>query len=177
MTTTYPRVLAKIQGQDLTIIAPNVLQFRGDVDIDADGSGGNVYTDSKGKVWRDRYFQPDTSLHFRGAALNSHTVPYVVVPPAVVFGLPGIVLGCMVYVTNRKNGRRIACVCGDLGPTSKVGEVSIRAAALLGVDPNPVIGGDDDFEYDYEVHAGVPAQIEVEGVTMIFDLQSFRHAA
>ncbi|MDB6076500.1 MAG: hypothetical protein JWO82_247 [Akkermansiaceae bacterium] len=168
-----PRVLARIQGQDLTLIAPNVIQFRGDVDIDADGSGPNAYTDARGRIWKDRYYQPDTSLHFRGKALNSQTVPYAVVPPAVLVGVPGIVLGCLVWVTNRKTGKRVACVCGDTGPTAKVGEVSIEAARRLGVDPNPVIGGDDDFEFDYEVHAGVPAVID--GIT--YDLQPFRKAA
>ncbi|MDB6079087.1 MAG: hypothetical protein JWO82_2834 [Akkermansiaceae bacterium] len=169
----YPRVIARIQGQDITVVALNVVRFRGDVDIDADGSGGNAYTDSKGKVWKDRYFQAATSLRFRGKSLNSHTVPYAVVPPAVLVGVPGIVLGCLVWVTNRKNGKRVACVCGDTGPTAKVGEVSIEAARRLGVDPNPVIGGDEDFEFDYEVHAGIPAVID--GIT--YDLQAYRPAA
>ena len=164
--TTMKKILATIQGQDIhheITCDYETVEFIGDMDIDCDGSGGNPY--------HDPYFQPDTSLHFPakpnklGKALHAETVPYVVVPPIVVKGTVGIVLGSLCEVSYQ--GHTVHAVVGDTGPTRKVGEGSPRLADLLGIPSNPNTGGVDAFDVTYKVHVGVPAVID--GIT--YELQ------
>ena len=153
------RILAIIQGQPITheITCGNeTVTFIGDMDIDCDGSGGNPF--------HDPCFQPDTSLHYPakpnklGRALWAEKVPFVVVPPIVVKGTVGIVLGSLCEVTYK--GHTVHAVVGDTGPTQKVGEGSPALAELLGIPSNPNTGGIDDFSVTYKVHVGVPAVID-----------------
>lgn len=147
------RILATIQGQDIHHEISNgyeTVEFTGDMDIDCDGTGGNPF--------HDPCFQPDTRYHFQGKALHAEKVPYMVVPPIVIKGTVGIVLGALCEVTYR--GKTALAVVGDSGPTRKVGEGSPRLAELLGINPNPNHGGTDDFAVHYKIHVGVPAVID-----------------
>ena len=130
-----------------------VVDFLADFDIDGDGSGGNPH--------HDPCFQPDTTLHHAGQALNAERVPFVVVPPLVCQRTRGMVLGCLAVVTYR--GRRAEAVVGDLGPAKKVGEGSPELARRLRIDPNPNHGGTDEFAVHYTIYVDVPAVID--GVT------------
>lgn len=134
--------------------------FIADADIDCDGSGGNPDN--------DRYFQPETTLKYKGKSLNAYEVPFVVVPPIVVKSTVGIVMGCQAYVTNLVNGKTTPAVVGDVGPRAKIGEISCACASAIGIDPNPNTGGEAGFFVGYEILPGVPAR--VNGVT--YDLQS-----
>ena len=145
-------ILAVIQGAEIhheLTSTYETAEFVGDMDIDCDGSGGNPK--------HDKYFQPDTFYHFRGKCLCAETTPYVVVPPAVVRGTRGTVMGSLCEVTYR--GHTVNAVVGDLGPLRKVGEGSVRLAELLGINPDPNHGGVDVFEVTYKIHVGVPAVI------------------
>jgi hypothetical protein len=139
----------------------DIVRFIGNADIDCDGSGGNPD--------HDPYFQPDTTLHYHGKALNAYEVPYVVVPPIVCKKTRGKVLGCRCYVVNLVNSLVMETVVGDVGPRSKVGEMSPAAAEALGLDGNPNHGGTEDFLIYYEIYPNVPAI--VGGIT--YDLQSY----
>jgi hypothetical protein len=138
------------------------IDFTADMDIDADGSGGNP--------WHDKYFQADTSLHYKGKALDSSKVPYIVVPPVVISATTGIVLGSHCVVFNFNNSMWTQAVVGDLGPSLKVGEGSMALAKLLGIDPNPNTGGEDTQTINYRIFVGIPAT--VQGIT--YDLQSYK---
>lgn len=140
--------LDEIDGQE-------EVHFRADMDIDCDGSGGNPH--------HDPYFQPDTTLHHDGKALNAETVPFIVVPPIVCQQTRGKVLGCRAKVRNLRTGITAEAVVGDIGPRSKVGEGSPALATMLGINPNPNTGGEDDPVIDYWIYPGVPAV--VAGVT------------
>ncbi len=109
--------------------------------IDGDGSGGNSEDDV--------HHQPDTSLHdAQGRPLNSRQFPFIVLPlrhnrP----GRPqwsdlGVDLGDL-GVWFLKNGTACAVLFGDKGPATKLGEGSMLAAEMLGIDPDPNIGGID----------------------------------
>lgn len=128
------------------------VHFEGDMDIDCDGSGGNPH--------HDPYFQPDTTLHLNGEALNAELVPFIVVPPLIVHGVKGIVMGCLARVTNSRNGKQAWAVVGDVGPTKKLGEGSPRVADLLGINPNPNHGGEDEKVLLYEIWPGKVAAID-----------------
>jgi len=107
--------------------------------IDGDGSGGN----DAGDVTH----QPDTSLHdAQGRPLNSRVFPFIVLPlrhnkP----GRPqwsdlGVELGDL-GVCFYKNGTSCAVLFGDRGPAAKLGEGSMLAAEMLGIDSDPNVGG------------------------------------
>lgn len=121
--------------------------------VDCDGSGGNPYNDP--------YFQPDTSYHHEGKALNPYEVPFIVVPPQIVKGVKPIVLGCKARMTNLKTGARVTCIVGDIGPKDKLGEASCKACEAVGLDPNPNHGGTGDYgAILYELYPGVETVID-----------------
>jgi len=133
-----------------------LVEFTADADIDCDGSGGNP----DGDPW----FQPDTTLHhWDGTALNAYDEPFVVTPPLVVKRTRKIVLGSLAMVCHLRTGAWCYAVVGDVGPTRKAGEVSVACARKLGIDPNPVHGGESDKVVKYTIFVGVAAH--VSGVT------------
>lgn len=153
-------VLETIQGVSIEAVydidGRETVYFRAGANIDCDGSGGNPDGDP--------YFQPDTTLHGPdGTALNAYKVPFAVVPPQVIQKTQGIVLGSECLVTNTITKQQVLCVVGDVGPKSKVGEISVAAARAIGVPSNPVHGGESRKIIDYEVRVGKPATIS--GVT------------
>jgi hypothetical protein len=131
------------------------LEWDANMAIDCDGSGGNPDGDP--------YFQPDTSLHHNGKALNAYEVPFIVVPPAVINCVGPVVLGCMAAVINLETGDSTPAVVGDVGPGDKIGEASCECADRVGLDGNPNHGGCDENCIRYMIWPGVPA--EVDGVT------------
>ncbi|HEU5239332.1 MAG TPA: hypothetical protein VFU37_19535 [Pyrinomonadaceae bacterium] len=151
-----PTILGIVQGVAIEAIisasGSETVHFVADADIDADGSGGNPD--------HDPCFQPNTTLHGPdGRALNAYQVPFVVVPPLVCQKTRGMVLGSECLVTHTLTRRQVLCVVGDLGPTSKIGELSVAAARAIGVPPNPVTGGESRKVIDYEIRVGKPAVI------------------
>ncbi len=148
-----------------TIAGIRILQFDDDslfyvapMMIDADGSG-----ESHG----DPYFQADTSLRFHGKALNSDIENYIVVPPQIIHGVRGIVLGCQAFVTNPITHLSVPAVVGDIGPHSKLGEGSIALAKAISVPESPISGGCPWPYIIYRIFPGTPAQANGK----VYDLQ------
>lgn len=117
--------------------------------VDNDGSGGNPEGDPD--------HQDETSLKNHGRSLNAEIEPYVVVPPAIIRGTKGVVLGCLVRCFNQKNGQRFVGVVGDIGPHTKLGEVSVAMAKALGINPSPTRGGEDAHVIQYTIFPGQAA--------------------
>lgn len=162
----YPRELGFFDGEKHDFTARAYEESKrgrcymiADFDVDVDGSGP-----SHG----DPYFQPDTTLHRDGKPLNSDLESFIVLPPACITKVMGIVLGCQGFATYR--GIRRPCVVGDEGPTRKVGEGSYKLAKLLGMDPSPINGGVDGAKVTYEWFPGVAAV--VDGI--IYTLQAHK---
>lgn len=119
------------------------LFWKSDADVDCDGGKNTACTS-------DPYYQPETSAKdSKGNFVDAGTVPYFVVPlPSNGFdpkthgiktswsgwGTPG----AMIY-----NGKLVYGVYADAGPTGVIGELSYRAAELLGINPSPISGGVD----------------------------------
>ena len=106
---------------------------------------------------------------------NSETVPFFVLPTAVV-SLGGITIGDIAYVYNTITGQGCYAIYADSGPAGKLGEGSIYLAGQIGVDPNARTGGTSSEIIDYIVFPGsgygqgtIPsiAQINSIGSTMI----------
>jgi hypothetical protein len=151
-----PTILGMVQGvaieARIDASGSETVHFIADADIDCDGSGGNPD--------HDPCFQPDTTLHGPdGRALNAYQVPFVVVPPLVCQKTRGMVLGSECLITHTLTRRQVLCVVGDMGPTSKIGELSVAAARAIGVPSNPVTGGESRKIIDYEIRVGKAAVI------------------
>ncbi len=106
---------------------------------------------------------------------NSETVPFFVLPTAVV-SLGGITIGDIAYVYNTVTGQGCYAIYADSGPSGKLGEGSIYLANQIGVDPDARTGGTSLEIIDYIVFPGsgygqgiIPtiAQINSIGSTMI----------
>lgn len=91
--------------------------------------------------------------------LDSETVPYVVIPGKLRKQVPGVVLGCKAEVTNIHTGVCVTALIGDVGPSSKIGEISIKLAELLGIPSGPKNGGTSKPMLAYVVYPGVPAKV------------------
>lgn len=151
------RILATVEGDTIFIsdAKPPIIFWVSKAAIDGDGSGPSH---------SDPDFQSDTSLHFNGSPLDSDQVRYIVVPPAILEGVPEIVLGCQAFATY--GDRCFSAVVGDIGPRKKLGEISIALARALGIPCSPTTGGVPSG-VAFQVRPGVPA--DVDGV--IFNLQ------
>lgn len=95
--------------------------------------------------------------------LDSEKVPYVVIPGKLRKQVPGIVLGCLARVTNTQTGETVEAVVGDVGPSNKIGEVSIALADALGIPSGARNGGISKPVITYEVFPGQVACLN--GVT------------
>lgn len=156
MRYTYPRVLATMTREGFTSVITELsengkVHFVADADIDDDGSGP-----SHG----DQYHQGDTTLHLNGHPLNADVDRYIVVPPIICRSVKGMVLGCQATVTNRRNGCVKEAVVGDIGPSTKDGEISVALALALGINANPNTGGEDAAVIEYVIQPGVIAIVQ-----------------
>lgn len=104
-----------------------------------------------------------TSLVRRGFGNNdparyvdSEKVPYIVVPGIWARSVKEIVLGCRGTVTNTANNATCEVVVADIGPD--FGELSMAAARILGLNPDPRKGGCDLHTFRYQIWPGQAAQ-------------------
>jgi hypothetical protein len=99
--------------------------------------------------------------------VDSATVPFIVVPPMIIHGVAGIVMGCRAVVTNTVNGKKTEAVVADGGPSNHLGEISVACAKAIGVPTggtHPANGGGANSpDIHYQLFPGVAAV--VNGVT------------
>lgn len=101
------------------------------------------------------------------AYVDSETVAYMVVPPVILAKTKGAVKGCRCRVTNLLNGRISLGIVADVGPRTKVGEVSIQMARDLGIPSSPRTGGESRPVIQYELWPGEPGNICGAVVTLM----------
>jgi len=92
--------------------------------------------------------------------VDAARVPFIVVQSDVRNKTTGIVMGCRARVTNLENGRTVECGVFDIGPKDKLGEISIAAAFVLGINGDPKSGGIDEPILKYELWPDQPARIQ-----------------
>jgi hypothetical protein len=99
--------------------------------------------------------------------VDSATVPFIAVPPMIVQGVEGIVLGCRCVVTNTRTGKKTEAVVADVGPHNHIGEISVACATAIGVpvgNPHEANGGGAPApRIHYQLFPGTAAV--VNGVT------------
>jgi len=187
------RTLCILEGCEVIQEDTGKVQFTADADIDADGSphaynprdtGLDALANARdGREWcgivtvggapyvaPSGFYVSTTAYQWPGKAVtdptryvDSEQVPFIVVSPLIRARAAGIVLGCKVRLTNLKNGRSVDAVVADIGPRSKIGEISIAAALAIGVPSSPRTGGESEHIIIYELWPGVAAV--VNGVT------------
>ncbi|MEA3188799.1 MAG: hypothetical protein QOD99_2629 [Chthoniobacter sp.] len=86
--------------------------------------------------------------------VDAEHVPFIVVSPLIRTRAAGVVLGCKARVTNLRNGRSVEAVVADIGPRTKIGELSIAAAKAIGVPSSPRNGGEEECVIKYELWPG-----------------------
>ena len=98
--------------------------------IDADGPAAGVGRLS-GSQLDPGTGQNDTTLHFCDTAqgLPSEAVPYIVLPGATFRSNTGLTIGDVALVIFKD--KIAAAICGDIGPSKKIGEGSIRLHEAL----------------------------------------------
>lgn len=89
--------------------------------------------------------------------LDSESVPYVVISPLIRNATKGVVLGCKAEITYK--GKSANCIVGDIGPTHKIGEISIAAAKAVGIDSDARRGGEESQTVMYRLWPDIPAEI------------------
>jgi hypothetical protein len=104
---------------------------------------------------RTWYRYPGREMADPAAYVDAETVPYIVVPPLIIQQTAGVVRGCASRVTWK--GKSVDCVVADRGPRIKIGELSIAAARVVGLPPNPRKGGTEKPEILYELWPGKAA--------------------
>ena len=99
--------------------------------------------------------------------VDAATVAFIVVPPMIIRGVAGIVLGCRCVVTNARTGQRVEAVVADGGPSNHLGEISVACAQAIGVPvgtTHPANGGGAPSpSIHYQLFPGTAAV--VNGVT------------
>lgn len=145
------KTLLTIAGHPVTLTPHNTLTYLSNACIDCDGSDNRH---------NDPCWQYQTTLQSLGKPIDAESVPYIVVPPALILSIPGIILGCLAIITNTKTKQTTACVVADVGPRRKLGELSCEAARRIGLSGNPNSGGTSDFIIQYEIYPDVPASID-----------------
>lgn len=119
---------------------------------------------------------PDTAHHdVNGKPINADNFPYAVMPLRHPGGVDlqdfGLRLGDIGLIyTDPPKGAPVGVkylytpvIYGDLGPKTKIGEVSVYAAKLLGVNPDPVRGGEHDRKNKSYVHVAFPGSADPDG--------------
>ncbi len=142
------RTIATIEGEDIIEHDDGSVCFTAKAAIDSDGVGPHH---------GDRTAQDETTYK---PDLNADIDRYIVVPPAIVNGGRGVVMGCLANVTNTRNGKHTAAVVGDIGPRKKLGEISCACASAIGLNPSPVSGGIDEHVIKYVLFPGIPAVVD-----------------
>jgi hypothetical protein len=83
--------------------------------------------------------------------VDSNSIPFLVLPGGQYGGAKKGDLG---WIINRKNGKATGAIFADVGPAGKLGELSIHAADLLGLNSNPKNGGTSRKDILYIVFPG-----------------------
>lgn len=150
------KILGNLQGHEIDYCDDGIVRWTSKANIDGDGIGPS---------FGDPCYQADTSYHRNGRPLNANVDRYIALPPLVINGVGPIVLGCQVRA-RYKGGEWVTGLVGDVGPKSKIGEMSEAFARALGIPWSPNTGG-VPAGVEWEVDPGVPAVVDGE----TFELQ------
>jgi len=136
---------------------PGAVFWTADLDVDCDGK-----VSPQCNSMTDPWFMDQTAaVDSDGDSLDAATLPFVVIPGRSTkfdYRTAGLGMGSVVAVIYE--GHLEFGVLGDVGPTAYIGEASYAMADLLGIDPDPRIGGAAGG-VSYIAFTGVDARVEI----------------
>ncbi len=136
---------------------PRAVFWTADLDVDCDGK-----VSPQCNLMTDPWFMSQTAAtDSNGDPLDAATLPFVVVPGRSTkfdYRAAGLAMGSVVAVVH--GDELVYGVLGDVGPTSYIGEASYRMAELLGIDPDPRVGGTEE-PVSYIAFTGEDARVEI----------------
>lgn len=131
--------------------------WKADLDVDCDGK-----ETPQCNLMTDPYFMNQTAAtDSMGDPLDAATLPFVVVPGVSTrwsYRNAGLRMGSVAVVIYKDKVEY--GVLGDVGPTASIGEASYRMAEVLGINPDPRIGGTSQ-EVAYIAFTGTAAEVDV----------------
>lgn len=145
------RIIDTIESEPIIEDIDGQVHFKAKAAIDGDGVGS---------PHGDPDYQPNTSLKLNGQYLNADEDKFIALPPQVILGVVGIVLGCQVHIKDTVTNLETDAVVGDIGPHRKIGEISIACAKALGIDPSTTTGGEDRHVVEYQFWPGRHAIVD-----------------
>jgi hypothetical protein len=90
--------------------------------------------------------------------VNAETVAFSVIPSSVRMAVEPQFLGCRATILDKKNDKELECVCAEIGPSTHMGEASMKACQYFGLNPDPKAGGSSDKKrWIYRFWPGDPA--------------------
>jgi len=119
---------------------PEAVAWKADLSIDCDGKSSAKCNSSTDPAYQNQTAATDS----HGDPLDAATLPYVVIPgrsSRFDYVDAGLAMGSVVAVIY--DDKIEYGVLGDVGPAAIIGEASYRMAELLGIDPDPAVGGID----------------------------------
>jgi hypothetical protein len=125
--------------------------------------GGPV--DKHNKAILQKIYDPQPGFYVSATSLNNPTypqesqyryvdaesIPFIVIPGSHSNGAK---VGDVCLCLNQKTGDNCYGVFADVGPSSKIGEASMRMATALKIDNNPKTGGTESRNVIYLVFPG-----------------------
>lgn len=105
--------------------------------------------------WHDEFPDEEDVRHW----VNAEKVRFSVIPSSIRMAVEPKFMGCKARITDKQTGKRINCVCAEIGPSTHMGEASMAVCKAFGLDPDPKCGGSSDKKrWHYEFWPGIPAK-------------------
>ena len=90
--------------------------------------------------------------------VDAEKINFSVIPSSVRMAVEPKFLGCRATVFDKKTQKQLDCVCAEIGPSTHLGEVSMKTCAGFGLNPDPKTGGSSDRKrFIYRFWPGEPA--------------------
>jgi hypothetical protein len=91
--------------------------------------------------------------------VNPEIVDFSVIPSNVRSAVGPKFMGCRAEITQVKTGKKLDCVCAEIGPSNHLGEASMSACEFFELSSDPKDGGSSDKKgFLYRFWPGVPAE-------------------
>lgn len=105
------------------------------------------------------YKFPEYQEYDTRAWVNAEKVHFSVIPSSVRMAVSPKFMGCRAEVLDKKTGKICECVCAEIGPSTHLGEASMKVCEFFGLDPDPKAGGSNDRKrWRYRFWPGDPAE-------------------
>ena len=104
------------------------------------------------------YFFPEYPEEDCRRWVDAEKVMFSVIPSSVRMAVPPKFMGCRATILDKKTDTLLECVCSEIGPSTHMGEASMKSCQYFGLNPDPKAGGSSDKKrFSYRFWPGEPA--------------------